>query len=308
MSIKTIRLNYYTRPDYSYNAFFLYVQIERIYSLILIPQKLITNINTIDKIKIINQKKKYEQSVVFCKDELTVGNNKFYAINIAPGFRVDHLLEKNNYSLVLDNNEYKLDLVLTSSDSPKLLIGNLILSDNFYNRFNDNDNIELNINNKNIRAKIKNRFNKYNYYIGEKITTVLELLDYNTIYNLNSNIIYSSCTVRSLDTKTTKRKGSIILDFYDPPTDLMVSLSSHNTKVIKNTENIGSKLYFTNLEKNNYIIEIFNKYDIDNKYSINYNNNIVDKLNIEVPEFIDRNNIIQSQGLPSFKKKYLKLT
>jgi hypothetical protein len=284
------------------------VQIERIYSLILIPQKLITNINTIDKIKIINQKKKYEQSVVFCKDELTVGNNKFYAINIAPGFRVDHLLEKNNYSLVLDNNEYKLDLVLTSSDSPKLLIGNLILSDNFYNRFNDNDNIELNINNKNIRAKIKNRFNKYNYYIGEKITTVLELLDYNTIYNLNSNIIYSSCTVRSLDTKTTKRKGSIILDFYDPPTDLMVSLSSHNTKVIKNTENIGSKLYFTNLEKNNYIIEIFNKYDIDNKYSINYNNNIVDKLNIEVPEFIDRNNIIQSQGLPSFKKKYLKLT
>jgi hypothetical protein len=88
----------------------------------------------------------------------------------------------------------------------------------------------------------------------------------------------------------------------------MVSLSSHNTKVIKNTENIGSKLYFTNLEKNNYIIEIFNKYDIDNKYSINYNNNIVDKLNIEVPEFIDRNNIIQSQGLPSFKKKYLKLT
>lgn len=307
MSIKTLRLNYYTRPDYSYNAFFSYVQIERIYNLVLIPHKLIIDINSLDKITIIKKKKKYDHSIVFSRGEITIGNNKFYAINIAPGFRLDHLLEQNNYNLVLDNNEYPLDLVLTSGDSPKLLIGNLILSDNFYNRFNDNDNIELNINNKNISAKINSRFNKYNYYMAEKITTILEILDYNIIYNLNSNTIYNSCLVRSLDTKTTDRKGSIILDFYDSPKDLIVTLSSHNNKIIKNTEDIESKLYFTNLDKNNYIVEIFNKYDMDNKYTINYNNNIMDKLNIEVPEFIDNNDIRASQGLPSFKKKYSKL-
>lgn len=305
---KEIKLNYYTRPDYSYNAHFPFVPIERIYNLVLIPQELISNIDSVNKIRILNKKKKYDQSVVFSKNEFSVGNNKFYAINIAPGLRLDHLLEKNNYALELDNNEYVLNLVLTASNSPKLLIGNLILSDNFYSRFNNNDNIEVNVNNKNIGAKIKNRLNKYNYYIGEKITTVLEVLDYNVLYNLNSNIAYNQCYVRSLDTKSNNNKGSLCLDFYSSAKDLTITLSSHNNKYTQITDNIQSKVYFKNLVKGNYIVEIFNKNDMDNKYTINYNNTIMDKLNIEISEFIDMSAINDSQGLRIFKKKYLELT
>lgn len=310
MSIKNkeIKLNYYTRSDYSYNAHFPSVPIERIYNLVLIPQELISNIDSVNKIRILNKKKKYDQSVVFSKNEFSIGNNKFYAINIAPGLRLDHLLEKNNYALELDNNEYVLDLVLTASNSPKLLIGNLILSDNFYSRFNNNDNIEVNINNKNICAKINNRLNKYNYYIGEKIATILEVLDYNVLYNLNSNITYNQCYVRSLDTKSNNNKGSLCLDFYSSAKDLTITLSSHNNKYEITTDNVQSKVYFKNLVKGNYVVEIFNKNDMDNKYTINYNNTIMDKLIVEVPEFIDNNNSVPlQQGLPSLKKKYSKL-
>lgn len=304
---KEIKLNYYTRPDYSYNAHFPFVPIERIYNLVLISQEMISNISDLNKIRILNKKQKYDQSVVFSKEEFSVGNNKFYAINIAPGLRLDHLLEKNNYSLVLDNNEYVLDLVLTGSNTPKLLIGNLVLSDNYYSRFNNNDNIEVNINNKNISTKIKNRLNKYNYYIGEKITTILEVLDYNIVYNLNSNTQYNQCYARSIDTKMNNNKGSLCLDFYSSAKDLTIRLSLHNNKYEITTDNIQSKVYFRDLVKGNYTVEIFNKNDIDNKYTINYNNTIMDKLNIEITEFVDRLTTNHSQGLMTLKKKYLEL-
>lgn len=314
MSIEnqTIRLDYYTRPDYSYNALFPFVQIERIYNLVLIPTNLLENIDSLNKIKIINKKnnQKYNQSVVFSKNEISILNNKFYAINIAPGFRLDHILEKNDYCLSINNKEISLDLILNSSESPKLLVGNLVLFDNFYNRFNDGDNIELNINNKIIYGKIYQRFNKYNYYIGNKVTTILDIINennYNILYNLNSNILYNKCYVRSLDTKSNNNKGSLCLNFLDSSKNLVVRCYSNNKIYSKTTDNILSKLYFNDLEKNNYIIEIFNKNNIDNKYLINYNNAITDKLSIDIPEFIDNSTNSSKKGLVSFNKKYLRL-
>jgi len=257
-----------TRPDMSTMSVFSFVPIQKIFSCILIPE----NIDHDSKITIIdkNNNKKYKQSLILTNKNLTIKNNKYIAINIAPGLSVD-ILEKSKLALLINNNEYVLNIGFTDKYIPQLIIGQIILSDNYLYRFNAEDTIQLFCDEKLISGKLLSVKNKFNYYVPNKITSLLDIVSENNLYlnyfihqNLNNKIY-----VRSLTTKQNYNLGSILIK----------TNNQHNQA----TNNDIKEYKFNN------ILEILNlkggKYEIKvlDQNQNTYYNNIV-----EIPFFFEK--------------------
>ena len=216
-----IRVSYHCSIDYSYKNYFNYVTVEKIHNTVLIPIETFPEFMDIipgDHIKILNKKtkSKVEQSVVFNVDIIKLFNKDYLFFYIATGLNLSNgtFTPTSNWFLLFKDKEYPLSLKYESRyNTCRLIVGLLVLSNNYIQFFNKNDKIEVNIDGNIKYGQIHDIINKNNYYLANTNTTLLHILDNNNtdlISSLNSDNI-DPILVRSMSTMKNDKKGSISL-------------------------------------------------------------------------------------------------
>lgn len=272
-----IVVSYHCSIDYSYKNYFNYVPVEKIHNTILIPIETFPEFRDIipgDHIKILNKKtkSKVEQSVVFDVDIIKLFNKDYLFFYIATGLNLsNNLFKSTNWFLLFKDKEYPLSLTYDGRyNKCRLIMGLLILSNNYIQFFGKNDKIEVNIDGKIKYGQIHNCMNKNNYYLANTNTTLLFILDSNNtelISFLNSDNIGPMMT-RSITTMKNNKKGSISLSIYGGVSYI---------KGVYDPSIMKYKITFTSIETNNS--EVFytdRDIEITNLSCGRYSINIID--------------------------------
>lgn len=282
------------RPDFSANSSFPFVQIQKIYSCILIPLDFLhlDKIKNDTKIILLNSdtNKRLNQSIVFDHKEIILNDYKYYAIYIAPGIGLEYIYSK--LSIVINNETYPLNIGFTKKNIPQLIIGQIILHDNYLYRFHTNDDIQLFANNEFISGKLYDIKNRFNYYSPNRITSILDILSTENI--LLNHFIHKNLDhkiyIRSLTTKQNYQLGSIVIK---KSHNHIYSVYCTNTINNKTERHIfKNRLEINNLNAGKYILKI-----VDQNETIHYNDSI------DVPVFVD-SEIEQRSSLSILNRNY----
>lgn len=275
--MSVFNVNHYTIPDYNSKNFYGLSPVEKIYNTILIPIDDYPEFNAItigSKINIIYKDNKIPQSVITEPYLCKIYGINYLKISIATGVRLQGLLPfvYDKYSMEYKSNSYKTSLIFDKSRQCKLLIGSLILSDNYFFAFNSGDTIQIFIDNESEIGNIFTVNNYYNYYLPLKYTTVLDLNpSYNTeslsFLNSYSNNI-QNLKVRSLTTKPNMTKGSLRLDIKGVTGNRYKVLIANKTSNYSDLFYTDNLLEIDNLTEGSYFVRI-NDQDNDRPYRIN---------------------------------------
>lgn len=169
-----ISLDFNTTKDESLLNPPQYIQLNKIYNLIIIPYteefNNIFNIKPSDTILINN---KYHK-VALSSGIIILDDQKYFYFYIAPGFQYQF---KSEYLIHINNTTYKLDTYFSTKYSPKILYGLLILSQNLLYLFDSQKTIMVSDGTKSYETNLISKFNKYNFYMGNKNTTILNILN-----------------------------------------------------------------------------------------------------------------------------------
>lgn len=259
-----ISVTYTTKADYSCNNFFAYSKILKIHNLILIPHSKDSPFKEIipgNTLYIIHKKtKKIKQSVVLNSDNITIDGIDYYYFYIGNGIRVedDIAFAKKDYQLSYNDQTIPLSLIMDNKKTAKLLIGCLVLDNNFDYAFNNKDIIQVNIDNKLYNGQLNQKTNKYNFYDALNTNTLLLIdsaINKEIFYALNSVNGFKAAYVRSLTTKRNDQKGSIHL---------------------KISGGVGSSLGVLNSVDNGYRYKVYCN-SINNNYNqVFYTNHLLD--------------------------------
>lgn len=267
---KPIGASYRTRADITHNNYYSFSQVEKIRNTIIIPKNKFPELTSFvpgDIIKLYHKNRKsniIDQTIVFDAKTVTIDNKEFYQFYIANGIKLRGLstLENNNYILNYQDVEYPLSLQF-NKEKCCLLIGCLILSNDYSFAFHKNDTIELDIDGSRYKTRLTNITNKMNYYLPMINTTILFIENSNRSIIQAINNDTNSFYVRSLSTKKSQNKGNIILKIND-------------TKGVSNTykvsceglDNDFSQIYYTTsdlriggLDCGNYKVKIVDAMD-----------------------------------------------
>jgi hypothetical protein len=275
-----------TRADYSAQGFYPSNTIEQIYNLVLIPSDKFSELNKImvgSQVQIINQSNKPKFTVVYEADRVVIGGQEYFYFYLNTGIRLKNnvYFEQNNYSLKYKDKIYPLSLIFNNNPECKLLIGLIIIPDIYTYAYNANDTIEIKIENDRFNGKIINIEQSHNNYLPLRFTTLL-FLDLQNSIDLLSNINHISTSIndhiscRSLTTKRIKTMGEIRLK-----TDGVYKIRCSGQEFEFNKD-----LIIKNLRAGIYQINLLDK--DNNLLKINNNGNIVETLNIEIFDSIEK--------------------
>lgn len=311
--MKILDVDYFTRPDYFFSAQYPYMSIKNIYNTILIPMDNIDDYKHIlndRKINIYDHKQKiYPQSIVFDNKTINILNKQYLAIHIAPGFDFDPAA-RFQLSIKNGNNNHKLEQFLTNSNTIKLIIGLAILNDNYYIRFKKNDRIIIRCNDSIKYGRAISVLNKYNYYSGNMINTIIDLTstdNYDALFCINCLKNFGSKKyIVSQDTRSNNQKGSICLNIKNSK-DYVAICKDTNDKIIDQKKSSpNNSIYFKNLDKGKYIIEIYNTTK-DDKYAIRHSNNTTDHLLVDITSYNNKTSDINPNRLLRLPRQRLSI-
>ena len=225
-----IHADYTTTADYSAHSYFPVVPVEYVHNLILIPSEIFPELSSIslgDSVTLLHKKRpnvKLNQSVVLECGNVNIFNKNYYYFYIGIGIRISSFisLAENDYELYYGDKHYPLNLVFNNQYSGcKLLVGALVLPDNYNYCFNQKDQIGIYTNNQIHTAIADNILNRANVYFPLKMNTIiLPSLETHTslLSLLNSRSTTKEISVRSLTTKPNMTLGTLDLNIYEPNT------------------------------------------------------------------------------------------
>jgi hypothetical protein len=318
-------VDYYTIADYNSQNYYELCPVEKIYDTILIPIDNYPEFNTIttgSKINILYKNNKNQQSVIDEPQTTKLFNINYLIIKIAIGIRTDGMIPfiYDKYSISYRDKTYEMSLLFDKSNKCKLLIGSLILSDNYFFAFNENDTIQVFFDKDYELGTISKIENKHNYYLPLKYTTILSL-DYSQniplLSFLNSYQGGETLQVRSLTTKPDMQRGCIRFKITNQDSGV------YNYKIMCANKEIGyNELFYTNniLEINNltagtYFIRIIDDHGFEphringelNKqsfFTINILGSIEEEKKILLEKYINNGiiNPISIKELPPLRK------
>ena len=263
-----IKASYRTKADYSRYSYFEPIGLEPIYNLIMMPKttQLTININDIVYIKHKDQKYHNKQFVVFESDIINIFDQDYYYFYLANGITIseDIFSQQDDYSIIINDIEYPLNLIFNDFNNNKLLRGAMVLSCDALYGFKNEDIIQLNMDNI-YSGRIKTAFNKFNYYMPTTNNTIL-ILDISLSLDILSAMNdYSSCylkgMVRSYTTRINNNKGSIAITI-TPHNNITLNDYEYTVfcECIDNDYNkimhTNNKLELTDLTSGTYTIKI----------------------------------------------------
>lgn len=298
-----INVDFSIKGDYTKLNPPIFYEIMNLHNTILIPKNLLSNfsINIGDQILIMDQttNKKYTQTVVIDCGDINLGYQNYYYFYIANGLKIKN---GHSYSIVLNDITIPLSLTMNMQSSAKLIIGLLILSDNYKYEFNLKENIILNIDTKQYKLSIIDILNKFNYYVANKNTTIVNILDnknFNNIQAINTNSIYTNKFIRPLYRQNFPL-GSISIDIDGVSDNIEYQIYLNNSGYLVNSK----KITIQNLQSGQYSIKIIDRNGPVLITKLNNNSWNKDYFDINIPQIqpniIDKYNIAQ---LPQFYEK-----
>jgi len=299
-------LNYRITSDYSTINPPVYNKILNLYNTILIPKNLCNiNVNIGDKIYITNltTQKKYSQTVVIDCGNINLGYEDYYYFYIANGVT---LKQDVKYSLTIDNVVLPLSLSINQRSTAKLIIGLLVLSDNYKYEFDGHNSAIINMYNKNYKISIADICNKFNYYVANKNTTIIKILDnsnFRTIQEINTITPQTDKFIRPLFNHNFPL-GSLIIHILGVSDTIEYQICVNNNIYLVN----NNKITIQNLESGQYSIKIIDK---NGPVLINtLNNNAWNKdfFEIYIPEIKNSINTATTTNIRSLPVFYTKTT
>lgn len=251
-----ITLKYSTTKDESILDPPQYIQLDKIYNLIIIPHteqySSVFNIKPSDSV-LINGK---YHKVALSSGKILLNNQEYFYFYIAPGFKYKL---KSEYTIQIDESIHKLDTYFSSKYSPKILYGLLVLPENLLYLFRNHKTILVSDGSKHYETNLINSYNKYNFYMGHKNNTILDILHPNNspILKLINQEYQNEIFIRPLYNPNFPL-GSLTLTFQGVNYNCGLSIDSdkYSKKLL-----IDPKQTFTidNLSFGQYTINLFTK-------------------------------------------------
>lgn len=282
-----IDIDYSITSDYSKLNPPSFVKILDLYNTIIIPVSLLDsfNINVGDSIQIIdhnNKDYKITQKVILEHGMVSLGFQDYYYFYIGNGISVSDTNSK--YSLIFNNHTFPLSLRFDNPDTVKLIMGLLVLPDNYSHTIYREQNHIINIDGKDYKIYVDDYINKLNYFVANKITSLIKVLsptNYRALQHLNNSNNNISKYIRPL-CNSNFPLGSVKLNITNKgvlyPIEYQVCVNNNKYLVNSNTITIQ------NLEAGQYTIRII---DRNGSLSIHQiNNQILDKeiFDITIPQ------------------------
>ena len=256
-------VDYEVKADYTQLDPPKFVPILSLYNLILIPandqsNQDLLNISVSDDIKIFNKttNKYSDQKVILQSGFVVLQDVKYYYFYIGRGIPIT----KSDFVLRYQSKNYDLTTNFDNPQSIKLLMGSLILKDNFKYMFDINNNSLIRMLDKNFICKIIKIDNKHNYFKANTTNTILHILDHSNLtvlQNINNPYI-ENLLIRPLSNPNSPL-GRLMINIKDPS-----GVSNNNELRYKIFINNAS--YFTN-----------NVLDIKNLVGGSYSIKIIDR-------------------------------
>lgn len=268
----------FTRSDLSYNNYIKPANIINEYNTILLPKTLNIKYKIGDKISIKNKKKKFNLTIILANSNISMLDIDYNFFHFAPSLLFD---ESDQLELVIDNQTFPLYQYIDTVPTCKIINGLLLLDNNYYDNFNNNDKIEIYINNKMLSGKLIYKQNKYNLYRANIFNTILHIMpiedNLDIIYSINNiNNKNQSIKIRSLDTLFNHQKGSIVIKSKNNQEKYLIKCKGVDNNYYGEYY-IKDRIEIKNLSKGRYTLEF-----LDNS------NNIIKKMTTKVNHFIEK--------------------
>ena len=264
-----IMVNLKTSADYHSNSYFPEEDTQKIYNLLLFPVKK-------DKIKdfhkklksnnlVLNHKnQKITQNIVLDFDIVTINNIEYMYFYISPGLLA---IQQATSKLSIGDEEITLHHNPEFNNQNKLLMGSIILDQNYEYLFHENDVVNLFNNDKSLQTKIKYAYTMSGLYLSPNISTIINFLPNNSDQVLELLNQKNDLKIQCLTTKSNNKLGEISLYVSGGHTDsLQVELvdSRHNASYhhVKN-----HYVNISNLPYGDYKIKVFDKFNTAQEYN-----------------------------------------
>jgi hypothetical protein len=207
-----IAVNITSFNDYSTKALFDSVETQKVYNLILLPD----NSNITDdkilnstKIYIQHNKNKIPQNLCMDYGKISIDDNIYRYYYVFPG--LSSLQTYKPSTLIVDDIECDIQHKFGNSQ-PKLVIGSLIMRNDYGFAYKNNDIVRISSNDKDINIQIDQVYIKTGLYLSNNIYTIINAINSNLpledgLVFINNN---EECILQSLTTKSNNRLGSII--------------------------------------------------------------------------------------------------
>lgn len=268
----------FTRDDISYNSYIKPANIINEYNTILIPKNLDIKYNFGDKISIKNDKSKLNFTIVLASNTINMLDIEYNFFHFAPSISFESL---NELQLIIHNQTFPLNSHIDTHSTCKIINGLIVLDNNYYDNFNNNDKIQVFINNKILFGKILYKQNKYNLYKGNTYNTILHILpsedNLDIIYSINNFKNQNKLLkIRSLDTLLHNDKGSIV-----------IKSKINNTKYLVRCSGVDNNYYGEYYIKDRTEIKDLSK----GKYSLEFlddTNALVQKIITKINHFVEK--------------------
>jgi hypothetical protein len=266
-----ISVEYTTTKDYSINHPPQFIPSLNIYNTLLLSSNLY---NISDSVKIINETtgQIIEQIIGIDTDKIILADTEYYYYYIVNGIKRTY---NTKYSILIGDTKTPLSTSLYSAHSPKLIMGSIILPDDYSSIFTRYSDGIINISNNNLKIKIYDIFNRYNHYVANTTTSTLQVLhndNLDTLQKLN-DIDLSQSYIRPLF-NTYFPLGSISLVLKPENgvsnSEISYQLMLNNKSYLVNSNTIEIK----NLVSGTYSIKIIDRNGPLQVYKVN--NNILD--------------------------------
>jgi hypothetical protein len=206
-SPNAIRVNSKIKADYSHNQLFPPVKINKVYNLLLLDKN-ISNVDLGSYVDIISSGgEKISVRLVLDTGKTTINKQEYQYYYVAPGFTSIDPNEK--YTIIIDNKKYPLSLKVSDNTPNKLIIGSLVLDNNFGFAFNNNDIIEITYNENKILSSLSNKYILNGYYLGNIVTTTLTFLNNNNSEKLLKILNTPATGNFYVASKTTKKNNNL---------------------------------------------------------------------------------------------------
>lgn len=266
LSVTTRILN-----DYSSMALYDPVEVTRIHNLLLIP-KIKTNLISINETQSITIKQggsEYTQKVCMDYGETIIDGISYYYYYITPGLNINKL---SKLKLIINDVSYDIDNFYSKNKNIKLLIGSLILQNDFSFNFKNQDLVEISCTEDQVMTQLSSVYVRSGMYISNNLYTILNLIHAGTTDVSPINIVnrdqQDKIYIQSLTTKKNNRLGSITCYVSNgDQASLKAILSNQNNDILEIPFNNKNYINIENLTYGNYSLVIKDKFNTASIYN-----------------------------------------